>query len=138
MSRNLIHYIPAVLGDRLPSEVLDKLADDLLVEGKFLTPWGLSMEELDSDWFEPSGRSIARGNIVPPSMLFICAGLLRSRRRDAGKIIAERYCAALMEQGMPFLIHPLNKGGYGFGGGGGSWPACVYTILCRMLTEIAE
>ena len=119
-------------------EVLDKLADDLLVEGKFLTPWGLSMEELDSDWFEPSGRSIARGNIVPPSMLFICAGLLRSRRRDAGKIIAERYCAALMEQGMPFLIHPLNKGGYGFGGGGGSWPACVYTILCRMLTEIAE
>ena len=138
MSRNLIHYIPAVLGDRLPSEVLDKLADDLLVEGKFLTPWGLSMEELDSDWFEPSGRSIARGNIVPPSMLFICAGLLRSRRRDAGKIIAERYCAAMMEQGMPFLIHPLNKGGYGFGGGGGSWPACVYTILGRLLTEDAE
>ena len=138
LSRNLIHYIPAVLGDRLPPEVLDKLADDLLIEGKFLTPWGLSMEELDSDWFEPSGRSIARGNIVPPSMLFICSGLLCSRRRDAGKIIAGRYCTALMEQGMPFLIHPLTKGGFGFGGGGGSWPACVYTILGRLLTEDAE
>ena len=46
--------------------------------------------------------------------------------------------AALMEQGMPFLIHPLIKGGYGFGGGGGSWPACAYTVLCRLLTEDAE
>ena len=127
-----------MLGDRLPPEVLDKLADDLLIEGKFLTPWGLAMEELDSDWFEPSGRSIARGNIVPPGMLFICAGLLRSRRRDAGKLLAARYCTALMEQGMPFLIHPLVKGAYGFGGGGGSWPACVYTILGRLLTEDAE
>ena len=138
LSRSLIHYIPAVLGDRLPPAVLDKLADDLLIEGKFLTPWGLSMEELDSDWFEPSGRSIGRGNIVPPGMLFICAGLLRSRRRDAGRLLAERYCTALMEQGMPFLIHPLVKGAYGFGGGGGSWPACVYTILGRMLTEDAQ
>ena len=138
LSQSLIHYIPAVLGDRLPPEVLDKLADDLVEEGEFLTPWGLSFERLDSDWFEASGRSIGRGNIVPPAMLFICAGLLRSRRRDVGKFIAERYCTALMEQGMPFLIHPLVKGAYGFGGGGGSWPACVYTILCRILTENAE
>ena len=136
LSRSLIHYIPVVLGDRLPPAVLDKLADDLLIEGKFLTPWGLAMEELDSDWFEPSPRSIARGNIVPPGMLFICAGLLRSRRRDAGRLLAERYCTALMEQGMPFLIHPLAEGA--FGPGGGSWPACVYTILGRMLTEDAR
>ena len=138
LSKSLLHYIPVVLGDRLPPEVLDKLADDLVEEGNFLTPWGLSFERLDSDWFEASGRSIGRGNIVPPAMLFICSGLLRSRRRDVGKYIAERYCTALMEQGMPFLIHPLVKGAYGFGGGGGSWPACVYTILCRILTENAE
>lgn len=136
LSGSLIHYLPAVLGDRLPPEVLDKLADDLLEEGVFLTEWGLSTERLDSDWLEPSITSIGRGNIVPPAMLFICAGLLGSRRRDAGRLIAERYCTALLKQGMPFLIHPIVEGYYGFGGG--SWPACVYTILCRMLTEDAE
>ena len=93
------------------------------------------MERMDSDWFEATGRSIARGNIVPPSMLFICSGLLSSQQRDAGRLITERYCKALMEFGMPFLIHPLMGGGGGFHGG--SWPACAYTILCRMLTEDA-
>ena len=91
---------------------------------------------MDSDWFEATGRSIARGNIVPPGMLFICAGLLGSARRDAGKLIAGRYCAALRDFGMPFLIHPILGNVFGFAGG--SWPACVYTILGRMLTEDAE
>ena len=134
-SGSLIHYIPAVLGDRLPGKVLDKLAADLLEEGVFLSPYGLSMERMDSDWFEATGRSIARGNIVPPGMLYICCGLLESRRRDAGRIITERYCTALMEMGMPFLIHPILGNTFAFAGG--SWPACVYTILCRMLTEDA-
>ena len=135
-SGSLIHYIPAVLGDRLPREILDKLADDLTEEGIFLSPWGLSMERMDSDWFEATGRSIARGNIVPPSMLFICAGLLESARRDAGRLIADRYCTALKDFGMPFLIHPILGNSFGFAGG--SWPACVYTILGRMLTEDME
>ena len=136
LSDSLIHYLPAVLGDRLPPEVLDKLADDLLEEGVFLTPWGLSMEKLDSDRFEATGRSIARGNIVPPSMLFICAGLLSSRRRDAGRLITERYLSALSDMGLPFLIHPILGNVFPFHGG--SWPACVYTILGRMLKEDLE
>jgi hypothetical protein len=135
-SGSLVHYIPAVLGNRLPKEVLDKLADDLTEEGVFLSPWGLSMERMDSDWFEATGRSIARGNIVPPGMLFICAGLLESSRRDAGRLIADRYCTALKDFGMPFLIHPILGNTFGFAGG--SWPACVYTILGRMLTEDME
>ncbi|MBR4702714.1 MAG: hypothetical protein IKO91_02620 [Oscillospiraceae bacterium] len=132
-SGSLIHYIPVVLGDRLPPEILDKLAADLTEEGVFLSPWGLSTERMDSDWFEATGRSISRGNIVPPSMLFICAGLLGSRRRDAGRLITERYLSALSTQGMPFLIHPMLGNVFGFAGG--SWPACAYTILGRLLSE---
>ena len=132
-SGSLIHYIPVVLGDRLPPEILDKLAADLTEEGVFLSPWGLSTERMDSDWFEATGRSISRGNIVPPSMLFICAGLLGSRRRDAGRLITERYLTALSTQGMPFLIHPVLGNVFGFAGG--SWPACAYTILGRLLSE---
>ncbi len=134
-SGSLIHYIPVVLGDRLPPEILDKLAADLTEEGVFLSPWGLSTERMDSDWFEATGRSISRGNIVPPSMLFICAGLLGSRRRDAGRLITERYLTALSTQGMPFLIHPVLGNVFGFAGG--SWPACVCTILGRLLSEDA-
>ena len=37
---------------------------------------------------------------------------------------------------MPFLIHPILGNAFGFAGG--SWPACVYTILGRMLTEDME
>lgn len=135
LSQSLIHYIPAVLGDRLPPEVLDKLAADLSQEGLFLTPYGLATEQLDSDWFDAGGYSICRGNIVPPGMLFICSGLLGSRRNDVGRMITERYCTALKDQNMPFVIHPI----FGASGGyhGGSWPACVYTILCRLLTENA-
>ena len=136
LSGSLIHYVPAVLGDRLPPEVRDTLVSDLTEEGVFLSPWGLSTERMDSDWFEATNYSIGRGNIVPPGMLFICAGLLGSRRRDAGRLITERYCTALMEQGMPFLIHPVfgNMGGFH----GGSWPACAYTVLGRLLTEDLE
>ncbi len=135
LSGSLIHYVPAVLGDRLPPEILDKLAADLTEEGVFLSPWGLSTERMDSDWFEATGRSISRGNIVPPAMLFICAGLLGSRRRDAGRLITERYLTALSTQGMPFLIHPLLGNVFGFAGG--SWPACAYTILGRLFSEDA-
>jgi len=132
-SLSLLHYIPAVLGDRLPREILDKLVDDLTREGEFLTEFGLATERLDSDWLEATGMSICRGNIVPPGMVYICTGLLSSARKDAGRMITERYCNALLKQGMPFVIHPL----FGSSGhGGGSWPACVYTILCRMLTEL--
>ena len=134
-SLSLLHYIPAVLGDRLPKEILDKLCEDLTREGEFLTEFGLATERLDSDWLEATGMSICRGNIVPPGMVYICSGLLDSSRRDAGKRITERYCTALLKQGMPFVIHPL------FGAAarnGGTWPACVYTILCRMLSDIRE
>ncbi len=135
LSKSLIHYIPLVLGNRLPPDVLDKMAADLCKEGDFLTPYGLATERLDSDWFDASIRSISRGNIVPPSMLFICSGLLDSRRKDAGQMIAMRYCKALVDFGMPFLIHPI----YGSGiSAGGSWPVCAFTVLGRMLTELGE
>ncbi len=134
-SSSFIHYLPIILGDRLPADIVDKLAHDLTVEGEFLTPYGIATERLDSDLLNVTGMSISRGNIVPPGMIYICTGLFESRRRDAGRLIAERYCTALMQQGMPFLINPIagNTAGYH----GGSWPACAYTIICRLLSEDA-
>lgn len=134
-SKSFIHYLPIILGDRLPAEIVDKIAHDLTVEGEFLSPYGIATERMDSDWLNVTERSISRGNIVPPGMIYICTGLFESRRRDAGRLIAGRYCTALMKQGMPFLINPLAGNVFGFSGG--SWPACAYTIIGRLITEDA-
>lgn len=133
VSDSFVHYMPVILGDRLPKDILNKLADDLCEEGEFLSPYGIAGERMTSDWFEASGRSIGRGNIVPPGNIYICTGLFESSRKDAGRLIASRYCAALKEQSYPFLIHPILGGVMSYHGG--SWPACAYTIIGRLLSE---
>ena len=133
VSGSFIHFLPIILGDRLPKHIVDKIADDLSAEGEFLCQYGIASERIDSDYFEPSGRSIGRGNIVPPGMIYICTGLFESSRRETGRLIAERYCTALKEQRYPFLINPLMGNVMSYHGG--SWPACAYTIIGRLLGE---
>ncbi|NLL39336.1 MAG: hypothetical protein GX254_07110 [Clostridiales bacterium] len=134
-SDSYVHYMPIILGNRLPENIVNKIADDLSVEGEFLSPYGIAGERITSDYFDASGRSIGRGNIVPPGNIYICTGLFESCRKDVGKLIAHRYCTALKEQGFPFLIHPILGNVMSYHGG--SWPACAYTIICRLLTEEA-
>jgi hypothetical protein len=133
VSDSIIHYLPIILGDRLPRHIVDKIADDLSVEGEFLCEYGVATERIGSDFFEPTGRSICHGNIVPPAMIYICCGLLESSRRETGRMIAERYCTALKDAHMPFLINPLSGAQMGYFGG--SWPACAYMIIARLLSE---
>lgn len=132
-SGSLVHYMPAILGDRLPAEILEKMVKDLSDEKTFNSPWGLASEDMGSDWFTPSGMSIGRGNIVPPAMLYICTGLWDSHLKEAGRMFAQTYCEALSETNFPFLIDP--RSGRGSAYFGGSWPRCAYTILGRMLAE---
>jgi hypothetical protein len=132
-SDSFVHFLPIILGDRLPKNIVDKIADDLSVEGAFLSPHGIATERIGSAYFNATGMSIGRGNIVPPGMIYICTGLFESSRRETGRMIARRYCTALKEQGYPFLINPLS--GNVMSWHGGSWPACAYTIIARLLSE---
>lgn len=132
-SGSIVHYIPAILGNRLPREIIDKLADDLCDPKTFFSPYGLASEDMGSDWFCPSGGSIGRGCIVPPAMLYIITGLWDTHRKDTAKLFAENYCNALQKTNFPFLIDP--RTGRGSSYFGGSWPRCAYTILGRMLAE---
>jgi hypothetical protein len=133
LSGSIVHYMPAVLGSRLPREIIEKMADDLSDEDRFLSPWGLASEDMSGDYFHPSPGSIGRGCIVPPAMIYICAGLWETERRETARLFASRYCDALRKGGFPFLIDP--KTGAGSGYFGGSWPRCAYAILGRMLSE---
>jgi hypothetical protein len=132
-SGSIVHYMPAILGNRLPGDIIDKLADDLCDTDQFFSPWGLASEDMTSDWFCPSPGSIGRGCVVPPAMIYICTGLWETKRRDTARSFAERYCSALQNSNFPFLINPKN--GIGSGYFGGSWPRCAYTILGRLISE---
>ena len=133
LSGSLVHYMPAILGDRLPAEIIDKMADDLSDETRFNSPYGLASEEMESDYFYPNGSSIGRGVVVPPAMLYICTGLWDTHRRETAREFAQKYCDTLRTRRFPFLINPKN--GFGSGYFGGSWPRCAYMTLARMLSE---
>lgn len=134
MSGSLVHYIPAILGSRLPKEIIDKLTDDMLDPATFNSPYGLASEDMGSDYFFPDGMSIGRGVVVPPAVLYICTGLWETHRKEDARELAMRYCKGVMDAGFPFLINPLNGRGAG-GYYGGSWPRCAFVILARMLSE---
>jgi hypothetical protein len=133
-SGSIVHYMPAILGDRLPQNIIDKMADDLMNTEKYLSPYGLASEDMSSDYFYPNGMSIGRGVVVPPAMIYICTGLWETSRRETARLFTENYLNGLIKAGFPFLINP--KAGFGSGAYfGGSWPRCAYVILGRMVSE---
>ena len=69
---SFMHYIPLILGKRLPQEIIDRMAADLSVEGGLLTPYGFASEGLMSDNCRASG--FARGFILPPVNTFLITG----------------------------------------------------------------
>jgi hypothetical protein len=132
-SGSLVHYMPCILGNRLPQRIIDKLTDDLCDRDRFYSPWGLASEDMTSDYFCPSPGSIGRGCIIPPTILYIITGLWETSRRADARLFAENYLNALRNKGFPFLIDP--KTGAGSGYFGGSWPRCAYAIIGRLLSE---
>jgi hypothetical protein len=128
-----VHYIPVILGKRLPEKILGKMTEDLSEEGGLLSPYGLATERmLDSDYFEVQGVQMGCGAIDPPAEIFICTGLWDAGKRDLSRLITERYCTRLKDGGFSHIISPVTGAGTWFWG---SWSRCVYNILCRMISE---
>ncbi len=130
VSGSLIHYIPFVLGRRLPAEILDRMTADLMKEGEFLTEWGLASEKLTSSQFRTSG--MARGFILPPYHILIVTGMYDAGKVAEAKEIARRYCLA-QKFGFNMLVHPVKAS---FGGFGCSWPVCTFLTLGNMLENM--
>ena len=128
ISGSLLHYMPLVLGNRLPREIIEKMTSDLLEEGVFLGKYGLSSERVDSDLYRVMG--MARGFVLPPQHLLILTGMYDAGKVEEAKMIAMRYCMAMKENGFNMLIDPMERG---FGAFGCSWPTCVFLILADMI-----
>lgn len=127
-----MHYIPLVLGKRLPQNIIDKMTADLMVEGKLLSPYGLASENMDSDVFEVTGVKMGCGPISPPGQLFILAGMWEAGKKEEAKMIIDRYLCRMMDGGFSHFINPVSGDGSSFCG---TWNRCVFTILARMVSE---
>ena len=129
---SLTHYIPFILGSRLPQEIIDKMAADIAVEGAWLSEHGLATERMDSDLFEVQGVQMGRGAIDPPAELFIVTGMWDAGKKDLAREIVKRYNGRLMKRGFSHIIDPISGDGSPFWG---TWSRCVFTIFSRMVSE---
>ena len=131
-SDSFLYYVPIVLGKRLPPSIIDKLANDLSVEGDFLTQYGLTSERMTSDQFSTDG--MAKGMIIPPVNLLLITGLYDAGKVDLAKTLAMRYCAALRDGGLATFVNPF------FGARGsilhGSWASCAYIALANLCSNL--
>ena len=128
---SVIYYLPLVLGRRLPQEVIDKMTADLLVEGDFLTPFGLCVEKLQSEFFRLSGMS--RGWVLPASNLLILTGMYDAGKVDEAKMIARRYCDACAKWGISMLLDPIRGTPNGFAC---SWSANTFLVLADLACNL--
>ena len=128
ISGSLTHYMPLVLGSRLPRDIIDKMTADLMEEGVFLTRYGLASERLDSDQYRIMG--LARGFILPPQHLLLLTGMYDAGKVEEAKMIATRYCLAMKDNGFHMLIDPAEPGRSAFAC---SWPTCAFLVLADMV-----
>ena len=126
-SNAITDYLPFVLGDKLPQEIIDKMTADLLVEGDFLSPVGLTTEKISSDQFRRAGFS--RGYSMPPSNLMILTGMYMAGKKEEAKMIAKRFCEAMITSGIAQLMDPIEEFRITFSC---TWPACGFLALADM------
>ena len=128
---SVVYYLPLVLGKRLPQAVIDKMTADLLVEGDFLTPFGLCVEKLESEFFRLSGMS--RGWVLPASNLLILTGMYNAGKAAEAKKIARRYCDACAKWGVSMLLDPIRGTPNGFAC---SWSANTFLVLADLACNL--
>lgn len=121
-SQSLLDLVPIVLGDRLPREVSDRLADRIATH---LTPYGLATEHPDSPHYESDGYW--RGPIWAPSTILIEDGLRRTGHSDLADEISSRFRALCEGSGFAENFDALT--GEGLRDRAYTWTASSYLLL---------
>ena len=133
-TESLCCYQPILLGKRLPQDIIDKMAEDLSVEGDFLTPYGVASEKLSSPYVNVYTGWVA-GPVIAPMQLQIAVGLAEAGKTELSKTVANRYCTTLAKGGFyhinnPFTGHGMDKGRDGvLHQHQTSWSATIFLML---------
>lgn len=126
---SLIAFMPLLLGDRLPREIVRKLVNSLQAENRFLTPYGLATESISSEFYRDDGYW--RGPIWAPSTMLIVDALRRCGEQELAKIIAERFVAMANLSGMAENFNALT--GEGLRDPAFTWTSSVFLYLANKL-----
>jgi len=117
---SLQFYRPLVLGKRLPQEIIDKLAADLAVPGRYQSIAGLTTMDMSLSPMSEVGTGI--GKILPSDNILIITGLYHAGKTELAKELAKVYCDGLDKVPTHFYA----------GGFIGSWAACAFRILADL------
>ncbi|WUH88955.1 trehalase family glycosidase [Streptomyces sp. NBC_00433] len=121
-SRSLLDLMPIVLGERLPRDIGDRLAERI---ASHLTPHGLATEHIDSPHYESNGYW--RGPIWAPATVLIEDGLRRSGHTDLADDISRRFRALCEKSGFAENFDALT--GEGLRDRAYTWTAGSYLLL---------
>ena len=111
-SMSFVNYQAILLGDRLPTHIIDKIAEKLTSEEEFLSPIGLCTESMKSPlctW----GHSFVRGRVIVAVNMILTVGLHLAGKKKEASMIARRICDKIKQDGMilgfapPYSHYPL-------------------------------
>lgn len=101
---NITLCLPALLGERLPREILDKTVAHLLREGGFRTPYGYASEALDSPYLR---HGFSAGSVITPTHFFVPMLLEQCGCAAEAKEAALSYCRTLRRCGFFHICNAL-------------------------------
>lgn len=122
---SLLHWMPVILGARLPEDIRRRMAEALGTEGPFLTEWGLATEQPASPHYRPDGYW--RGPIWAPETFIAADGLRHAGETELAREIARRFVALCAKSGMSENFDALT--GEGLRDRFHTWPADVYQMF---------
>ena len=142
-TKSLPCYLPLMLGDRLPADIIDKCVEKLTEEDQFLTPIGLASENVMTEYCSFAKATFVHGRVAAPQQMIICLGLYLAGRYDAAEFLARRYCDHINKVGLildlapydyyPFSGKPADDVDNGPTAAGSwswnTWSACNFLIL---------
>lgn len=128
--RNLIQFMPLLLGDRLPRAMVQKLVARL-TDGGFITEWGPATESPQSPFYEDDGYW--RGPIWAPTTLLLWDGLRRQGEMELARTIAEKFCSLAAKNGMAENFDA--RSGRGLRDRAFAWTSAAYMLLAASLSQ---
>ena len=123
----VINYLPILLGNRLPKEIIDSLVNGLRRENRFLTPYGVASESVSSAKYAPD--SYWRGPVWAPWTYFIAKGLREVGEGELAMEIVLNYMNNLRNTGFYENHNALT--GAGQRDSILDWTAAVFLIMLR-------
>lgn len=149
-SKSVACFQPIILGKRLPQNIIDRVAEQLVEEGNFLCDIGLASESFYSTNCNYGHSTFVHGRVVAPVQLFMCTGLNLAGKKKEAAIIARRFCDHVQNMGCilgfppridtyqatgePIYIQPGPVASDGWPWS--SWCACsCITLITRIIPE---